>query len=155
MKDVIQTSECLTLLLLLTVLPSIHVTGNTNLPAKKRAYESRIWEVEPRVEHSSFTPLVLSATGEWIMKPMCFTNGWLLYYLTNRRSVCRNTWMINKVQAFLLFVTLNNSMYQRSKIITWPLHQKSHGFGSIGTEFSVSNCIVLFSVHAHLPTWIN
>ena len=63
MKDVIQTSECLTLLLLLTVLPSIHVTENTNLPAKKRAYESRIWEVEPRVEHSSFTPLVLSATG--------------------------------------------------------------------------------------------
>ena len=46
---------------------------------KKRAYELRIREVE----HSSFTPLVFSASGEWAMKPVFFTSDWRVYCLTN------------------------------------------------------------------------
>jgi len=58
MKDVIQTSECL-----VNHLASNCGTLNTcyrkHKLAKKKAYESRIQEVE----HNSFTPLMLSATG--------------------------------------------------------------------------------------------
>jgi len=45
MKDAIQTSECLTLLLLTTVgLPSIHATGNTNLlRSRLMSQESGKW----------------------------------------------------------------------------------------------------------------
>ncbi len=54
--------------------------SNRNLPPstayrkhereKKRAYEQRVREIE----HSSFTPLVLSASGVWALKPRFFTS---------------------------------------------------------------------------------
>ena len=84
MKDATQISEYLILLLLPTVeLTSIHATGNINLLRRGRRSQ------EPgEVEHDSFIPLVLSATGEWVMKPMCFQMTSCFIILQMERLVC-------------------------------------------------------------------
>jgi len=43
---------------------------------KRRAYGQRIHEVK----HASFTPIIMSATGGWLMKPQFSTSVWPLSY---------------------------------------------------------------------------
>ena len=51
-------------------------------PSKNRAYESRFREVE----HSSFTPLVFSASGGMGYEATIFTRGLPAYYLKSGRN---------------------------------------------------------------------
>jgi len=55
---------------------------------KRRAYDQRIREVE----HASFTLLVLSATGGYLMKPPSFTNVWLLFCPPSGGIVIPSLW---------------------------------------------------------------
>jgi len=52
---------------------------------KRIDYEQRIREIE----HSSFTPLVFSATGGMAKQAMTFTNAWPPYSLTKRATISR------------------------------------------------------------------
>ena len=55
---------------------SLFSTFKKHEDIKRRAYGQRIREVE----HVSFTPIVMSATGGWLTRPQFSTSVWLPSY---------------------------------------------------------------------------
>jgi len=54
--------------------PSLSSTFKKHENIKRRAYGQRVREVE----HASFTPIVLAATGDWPMRLQFFISVWQL-----------------------------------------------------------------------------
>ena len=70
---------------------------------KRRAYGQRIREVE----HASFIPIIMSATGGWLMKPQFSTSVWLPSY---RLSGVMNTLVLGWLRCCLGFSLLHSAI---------------------------------------------